>query len=133
MDRLYLQVAFIYNQRDQVLAVLNGSIDVALVNAEIPQQMGAEGLIDITQLKVLSPVSTQQHHQLCASRQRQCRPAQGHHSIPPITLGGVRQLGLSCAPGCGAAASCPGVPAAAATCQPARQAGWEPQRPLLSG
>ena len=52
-----------------MLAVLNGSIDVALVNAEIPQQMGTEGLIDVTQLKVLSPVSTQQQQQLCASRQ----------------------------------------------------------------
>ena len=133
MDLLDLQVAFIYNQRDQVLAVLNGSIDVALVNAEIPQQMGTEGLIDVTQLKVLSPVTTQQHQQLLPADSENDSAA--GLPAPPITfvvLGAVRQLGLP-APGSGAAASCLQPLPWCACCSshlPAMQA-WRVQQWLL--
>ena len=49
---------FIHDQQAQVLAVVDGLADVAFVRADQPSVLAAAGVIDIDQVKILSPVST---------------------------------------------------------------------------
>ena len=51
-----LQVIFQPSQQQQLLSVVHKAADVAFVNADQPAVMASQGLLDITDIKILSPV-----------------------------------------------------------------------------
>lgn len=57
MDGCYFQVIFIPDQQSQVMAVVNGTADVAFVRSDQPAKLVASNIISSSQVKVLSPVS----------------------------------------------------------------------------
>ena len=61
------QVIFLHDQQQQVLSVVNGAADVAFVRADQPGVMASQGLLNISDIKILSPVSL--HAFACMHRQ----------------------------------------------------------------
>ena len=57
IDSTHAQVIFLHDQQQQVLSVVNGAADVAFVRADQPGIMASQGLLNITDVKILSPVS----------------------------------------------------------------------------
>ncbi len=47
---------FLHDQQAQVLAVVEGTADVAFVRADQPTILAAEGVISLDDVKILSPV-----------------------------------------------------------------------------
>ena len=57
----HAQVIFLHDQQAQVLAVVEGTADVAFVRADQPSVLAAANVISLDQIKILSPVSCQLH------------------------------------------------------------------------
>lgn len=56
-----VQVQFLHDQQAQVLAVVEGTADVAFVRADQPSVLAAANVISLDQVKILSPVSCRSH------------------------------------------------------------------------
>ena len=53
-----MQVIFLSDQQQQVLAVLGGQADVAFVRSDQPSVLAAADIISLDDIKILSPVSS---------------------------------------------------------------------------
>ncbi|DBA92675.1 TPA: hypothetical protein ACH3X1_002887 [Trebouxia sp. C0004] len=51
------QVIFLHDQQAQMLAVVDGTADVAFVRADQPATLAAEGVISLDEVKILSPMT----------------------------------------------------------------------------
>ncbi len=56
------QVIFLHDQQAQVLAVVEGTADVAFVRADQPATLAAQKVISLDEVKILSPVRCYLHY-----------------------------------------------------------------------